>query len=768
MLILKAFRDLRALGIGALLIIAVIATGAGTTAGIAQALHDVETTRDNFFTDYALADLDIRLTDPVPLTELTDSAIGMEATRSEARLIVSGTASLGDGETTPAEIVGMQPDAELDRLDVLVGSDLAALGPDEVLIEADFAHYTGLSVGDDVTLNVSGQTGHWRVAGLVRSPEYLLATANPAYLIPQRGSLAVVFTTRARLQEVTGLADRANDLILASATGATAPSTNLAATLPVASIVPRAQQYSLRFTEADVRIFSLLAPVLGGVFAVSGLILVMLSLLRLVQHQRRELGALLAIGYSRTAVAVSVVLVAALLGIAGAVVGIGVTAGISRLVGAQYATAVGFPATVHQLEPASLLLCVAVALGATLIAAIVPAYRVARLTPAAAMRGQSVAGVRLPHWLERSTRAWSTPWAYATRSLARRPVLTLATVVSVSAAIGLGAALNIVASSAAQATDAAFSGDSWTYSVTLATPLPETMTSDLVAAAGIDSAESLVEGPARITSVAGRSVELQVVGVPAAGELMNLDVVAGSPPQPGVIDLGEQTVQTLGVSVGDSITVLSATGTTQLTVGGEIRTLASNSAYATNDVATRLLGSSDISTVLVVADAAQADVLRGAPEVARVASKAEVQQAVHELVTELTGLIGTMLAISLAVGVLFLISSLSLAFLDRRDEFATLRAMGYGRRPLATIVTVETVLQTAVAALLSVPAGLLLASPLVARMREAWFHIGLDAKPSDFTVVAGALLLALIPTFFTVRRLQRLNISATVRARLIG
>lgn len=769
MLLLKAFRDVRALGAGALLMIAVIATGAGTATGVSQALRDVQTTRDSFFADYALADLDIRLSQPEPLQAVTAAAADLAASDSEARLIVDGTADLGNGDTTAAEVVGMQPDATLNRLDVLQGSNLAGLAADEVLLEADFAHFAGLTMGDQVSLSLSGQTFSWKVAGLVRSPEYLLATASPDYLVPQRGSLAVVFMTRSRLQEVTGATGQANDLVLDYAAGSIGqPSPTLGSTLPVARIVPRSQQYALRFTEADVRIFSLLAPVLGGVFAVSGLLLIMLSLLRLVQRQRRELGALLAIGYSRTAVVTSVVLIAALLGLAGALVGIGITAGIARLVSSQYAGAVGFPATVHRLAPASLLLCVGIALGAALIAVIVPAYRVARLTPAAAMRGKAAGSSHLPGWLERGTREWSTPWAYATRSLVRRPLLTVATVLSVSAAIGLGAALNIVASSASRATDAAFSGDSWTHTVTLATPASAQEVSGLVTAAGIDRWEPLVEGPIQITSASGQSVDLQVVGVPQAGDLMSLDVVAGDTPQSGKIDLSEQTAITLGINVGDSVTVLAGTGTMDLTVGGEVRTLASRNVYTSADLAMRLVGSSDYSTLLVATDTSQADALGNAPGVARVASKAEVRKAVHDLVTELTGLINTMLAISLAVGILFLVSSLSLAFLDRRDEFATLRAMGYGRRPLATIVSVETMLQTTVAVLLSVPAGLLLAAPLVARMGEAWFHIGLDAKVSDFSVVAGALLLALIPAALTVRRLQRLNISTTVRARLIG
>jgi putative ABC transport system permease protein len=770
MLLLKAIRDVRALGGRAVLIVAVIAAGAGTAAGIGQALRDVETTRDAFFADYALADLDVRLASPVLLADVSAAASNPDVARAEARLIAGGTVQLGGGETTDAEVVGMEPGAQLNRLDVVDGANLGALTADQVLVEADFAQFAGLSVNDRINLTVAGHSAVWQVAGLVRSPEYLLATANPDYLIPQRGSLAVVFMSRSRLQEVAGLTGQANDVVIDLAPGSTVQALLAGAgTLPVARLTPRSEQYSLRFTEADVKIFSVLAPVLGGVFAVSGLLLVMLSLLRLVDRQRRELGAMLALGYSRTAVVASVVLVAALLGIGGSVAGIGVTAGIGRLVSTEYATAVGFPATVHRLEPGSLGLCIAIALGAALLAAILPASRVVRLTPAVAMRGQVAGSARLPHWLERATERWTTPWAYATRSLVRRPFLTLATTVSVAAAIGLGVALHIVTSSSAAATDAAFADDSWTHTADLATPVSSTRAGSIASAAGIDQFEPVLEGPARLASETGESIGLQIVGIPPTGKLMALDVVAGSPPTSATVDLSEQTARSLGVSVGDRLAVATTAGTTRLTVGGVVRTLAANSAYTTIDAVAELLDRPDqVSTLLVVADPAEAATLRANPAVARVASKAQAQDGIHELVTELTQLINVMLVISLGVGTLFLVSSLSLAYLDRRDEFATLEAMGYGRRPVATIVAAETLLQAGAACLLAVPAGLLLATPLVARMGQAWFHIGIDASPSDFALIGPALLLALIPTTLTVRRLLRLNISETVRARMIG
>jgi len=66
----KAYRDLRAMGLRAVLIVVVIGAGPGTAAGIALAMHDVEATRDDFYSRYALAGLDLRLRRPLPVALL--------------------------------------------------------------------------------------------------------------------------------------------------------------------------------------------------------------------------------------------------------------------------------------------------------------------------------------------------------------------------------------------------------------------------------------------------------------------------------------------------------------------------------------------------------------------------------------------------------------------------------------------------------------------------------------------------------------------------
>lgn len=469
-LLRKALHDVRAMGARALLLVLVIGAGIGMAAGIGLALRDVRATRDAFYRDQALADLDVRLQRPIPANVLAARAQAAGATLAETRLVLDGTASRG-AERTAAEILGVRPDARLDRLAIVQGQSLSEADPLGAVVEVEYARTSGLRVGDELGLAVRGRPIRVRVRGLARSPEYLLATADPQYLIPQPGSLAVVFLPRGALAGAVGAADQANDLVLDLPAGTPrGRELAVAAGLPVARLIPRSEQFSLRFTNADLHSFELFAPILGAVFAAVGFLLIALSLRRMVQSQRRELGTLLAMGYRRTAVLATVLLPAAVLAVPGAAVAVSVTIGIGRLVSGTYVSAVGFPTIVSTLAAGPLAQAAGVAIGATIAAAALPAWTLLRLTPAAAMRGEPAVRFQPPGWLGRATGATSPQVAYAGRSLARRPLLTAATVLSLSAAVGLGAALNLLIGSTNRAVDETFAGQGWTAAVGLANP----------------------------------------------------------------------------------------------------------------------------------------------------------------------------------------------------------------------------------------------------------------------------------------------------------
>jgi putative ABC transport system permease protein len=768
----KAYRDLRAMGLRAVLIVAVIGVGPGTAAGIALALHDVEHTRDSFYSRYALAGLDLRLRRPLPPAPLLRRAQAVGARRAETRLILDGAALRDRGAQSAAEVVGMPPDAPLNRLAVTAGRELAGAAPRGAVIDSDYADRIGIGPGDRLRLRIAGRTIGVRVRGLARSPEYLLATANPDYLVPQRGSLAVAFLPRSSLQQLTGLPGRVNDLALDLPGGGSGRAARrLAAGLPVARVTPRSRQYGLRLTNADIHSFSIFAPVMGVVFGIVGLLLIALSLRRLVSSQRRELGALLAIGYRPRTVVVSVLLPAAVLAALGAALAVGVTIGVGRLVADEYASAVGFPVTRHPLAFGPLTLAAGLAAVATLLAALFPAYRVARLDPIEALRGESLGAFELPAWMQRLTAIGPPALTYGLRGLLRRPLLSAATVISIAGAIGLGAALNILVSSTDSSVDAEFADQGWTHSADLNRPLPDGRATALARQAGAARAEATVKGPAELSAAGGAGgTGVQLAGIPGRPTLLRLDLTSGSDPAPGGIVLSAQAARKLGVGPGDRLSLGTAERRTTVTVAGIARTLATEQSYLPRGEAARLLGIPGRATgVLVAGNASVARRLRADPAVARVTSKASALTAERELLDELTGLISVLQAISLGVGALFLVSTLTLSYLDRRGEFATLAALGYGRRQIGAAVAGEALTQTLVAAALSIPLGVLIAAPLSQRISEAWFEIGLHPEPPSFLlVILPALGLALLAAAHATRRALRLNIAATVRARLIG
>lgn len=768
-LLRKALRDVKAMGTRAVLLVLVIGAGVGMAGGIGLALRDVRATRDAFYRDQALADLDVRLQRPIPASVLDARARDAGATLAETRLVFDGTALHG-AERTAAEVLGMRPDARLDRLAIVQGRGLSEADPLGAAVEAEYAHASGLRVGDALELAIGGRRFRVRVRGLARSPEYLLATASPEYLIPQPGSLAVVFLPRQGLGGAVGAGDQANDLVLDFPPGTPrGGELAVAAGLPVARLIPRSEQFSLRFTNADLRSFELFAPILGAVFAAVGFLLIGLSLRRMVHSQRRELGTLLAMGYRRPAVLATALLPAAVLAVPGAAVAVAVMLAISRLVAGTYVSAVGFPRIVSTFAAGPLAQAAGLAIGATLAAALLPAWTLLRLTPATAMRGEPPVRFQPSGWLRRATGAASPQVAYAGRSLTRRPLLTAATVLSLSAAVGLGAALNLLIASTNRAVDETFAGQGWTAAVDLARPLPTGAAVALAREAGATAVEPVVKGPARLTA-RGRAADVELVGQPASPALQRPPVTVGGPPAAGQILVSEQTADALGVAAGERVRVATPNGAQDMAVSGIARTLASAQSYLPDDQAAALLGLSGRSNALFLAatDAA-VQALRDQPEVARVTSLAAARSGMHDLVRELTGLIDVLLGISLGVGALFLVSSLALSFLERQGEFATLRALGYGRNRIATILGTEALVESTIAGALSIPAGLLVAWPLAARIGQAWFRIGLHPAPSNFVlVIALAIALALLAAAHAARRVLRLDIASAVRARLIG
>jgi putative ABC transport system permease protein len=535
---------------------------------------------------------------------------------------------------------------------------------------------------------------------------------------------------------------------------------------PVDQVVPRRQQLGYRGTQLSLSELTAFTPVLTAVLSAVAVLLIAVTMMRLVQSQRRELGTMLALGHSRLSVVVTAVLPAMTLGLLGGFLAIPICVVVAKLIAGQFSTSYGFLAVPTMLTFSAAALAVGLAIVTSAIAVIFPAVSLTRLTPAEALRGDVPASHRLPSWARATTGRIGPTWAYGLRNVLRTPVRSTLTALSLGGAIGLGISLHIVEGSVQAANDAWFSKQSWTQTAVLQEPMREPAALKVGQDAHARRVEPIVSGSVQMADKSGRLGVVNVVGTPSTPQLESI----GLPPpgiRPGTTYVSKQLATQFHLRVGQDVTLTGPRGPTKVTIAGTANTLAEEDCYLPLAAVQTLLGQTGkITTLLVEGGSRTGASLRESLNVTKVVDKASVRAGVGDVITQLTLLMNTVVAIGLAVGALFLISSLAMSVLERQSEFAVLRALGWGMRDLATVVLAESVVLTAFGGVVASLVAPAIASPLMQRINAAWFHVSYDLGPVNFLiVVVPALVLAIAVALQTTWRLGRLDIGRAVRTR---
>ena len=308
-----------------------------------------------------------------------------------------------------------------------------------IVLGREFAERRGVSVGDDLALVTPTGVKSFRVRGLL-DPEGLAKTLGGRLVVMDVYAAELAFTTRGQINQI--------DLLVTP--GAEASVKTLAeARLPPGVTIeePRLRKEVVRRTvagfQAMLSAFALLAVLAGFLICYS-------RLASIFESRTWEVGLFRAVGLTRLAVFVELLKESLVIGGMGTAIGVvaGAAIGHYGLPAVASATAINFrlPIAVVDAAPASgaLLMGALVGLGASLLAALMPALRLSRTQPVAAL---TMRGRELIHgsWRHRSW-AWTVASVFAALGLAavqRRvgtPLLgnltTLAVAIAVCAAAG--------------------------------------------------------------------------------------------------------------------------------------------------------------------------------------------------------------------------------------------------------------------------------------------------------------------------------------------
>jgi putative ABC transport system permease protein len=262
----------------------------------------------------------------------------------------------------------------------------APQAPDEVVIDKQSANLGHLAVGDTTTVLVNGPPQRVRIAGIA-----VFGTADsPA------GASVVLFTTPVA-QRLVGTPGKFNQISFAAAPGVSQQqlATSLQRVLPPGTEAvtgAKITQETKDSFQQILQVFSKFLLIFAVIALVVGAFIIMNTFAITVAQRTQENGLLRALGASRRQVLASVlveaVAVGAIAAVLGLAAGVAVATGLKALLSAF---GFGLPGGSLVLSTQTVVVSLLLGLGVTVVAAISPARKAAKVSPIAAMQ-QATAG----------------------------------------------------------------------------------------------------------------------------------------------------------------------------------------------------------------------------------------------------------------------------------------------------------------------------------------------------------------------------------------
>jgi len=767
-----------------------LAIGLLAACGVAVAVMSLSAQRalsqaqDAFYTQSRFADV-FAQAKRIPVSQVRDLAHLPGVVAADARIVEAGLVNVpGLARPANARLISLPDDERraLNRIGLVQGRLPDAQRPAEVVALKTFLDASGAALGDRLTAVINGRSVTFTVVGAALSPEFVYVPA-PESFMPDDAHQAVFWAPRPVVERATAMSGTVNSVALKLAPGASVAATLAALDRRLApyggrAAYARADQPSHAFLAAELKELSTSATILPPIFLAVAAALVHLTVSRLVEAEREQIGLLKAFGYRDGEAAAPYLRLAAVIGLLGAAAG-GLTGGaLAAAVVEQYREYFRFPVLAASFHWPAFGAATAVALGATLAGSFAAVRRAASLSPAIAMQPLRPAAYR-PGVLDRVVRGPSVDQAtrIIVRNLERFPLRGALAASGLAASLALLVGTQFLFDSLDRVVDQAYyRAQSWSEAIGFVEARSVAAMAEVARLPGAYAAEPVRVVAARLKA-GGREELTRIVGLEAGARLQRpLDALERPIPFRGRgVIVSEALAGRLGLAAGDLVRVEVLDGAApaaDLPVAGLTRDYSGFAAYMPRRELNRLMGEGDVASgaQLLVADGARPafyQAVARVPQIAGASSRDETvanwRQAMAEAfrvtVSFYVGFAG-----AIAFGVAY--NTCRIALSERARDLATLRVLGFGQGDCAYILIGELAILALLAAPLGVLGGQALAHGLVAAYSrdEVRLPAVISARSYGISIAAylGAVALAAAPV---ARRIWGFDLVAVLKTR---
>lgn len=757
----------------------VVACGVAMFIMALTTLEALQTSRDAFYERAGFADVFaplkrapdrlIRSISDLPGIQTAESRVMVEATLDIPGLVEPATGRL---LSLPAA------DAQLNTI-ILRDGRLPRPGrADEAVATEAFATANRFALGDTLHATIYGHRRALRIVGIALSPEFVYSVA-PGMLMPDDRRFGVLWMDHEELAAALDLHHAFNDVLVRLS-----PEADSAEVMRLLDRLlerhggcgsyARKDQISHALLTGEIDQLRALSKMIPPIFLGIAAFLLNVLMARLIRMEREQIGLLKALGYGNGEIGRHYLAFAAVIVVIGIVLGIAGGMTLATLMSQLYMQFYHFPELVLRPVPWVIVAATGIAAMAGFVGAWMPARAAARLPPAEAMRAEPPASYHeiAPLIANRL----SLPMRMALRNVLRFPFRSSMTVLGISLAMADVIASMFAFDSIDHMIDVGFFvSQRYEVMLTYTDPQPARITFETERLPGVLAAE-----PFRSVGVTlrhgARSERTQLTGLTADSDLRRIvdAELHGVPVPPHGLLISPKLAELLDAAPGDEVHVEVLEGKRRrlrLAVAGLSEEYIGTPAYAELSELTHAIGEPDtVSGAYLLLDPAQRRAffarLKESPTVATVTVKSATVQSFRDTMAQsmdimMSFYIGFGLIISLGV----LYNSARIALAERARDLALLRAIGFARGEVTTILFGELAMLT----LTALPLGCLLgygwAWSIVAAFENNMFIIPLVIERATYGAGIATILAALALAGVVVYgRVGRIDLVAGLKA----
>ena len=650
---------------------------------------------------------------------------------------------------------------------------------DEAYVSEAFADANRLAPGETLDAVINGRWRKLRIAAVVITPEYINEARGQAF--PDNRRFGVLWMRHEELAAATGMHGAFNDLALTLAPGASEADVisavdRILAPYGCLGAYGRDEQQSHRMIRDELaqdRITSLVIP---AIFLAVAALLIHLLLLRVVSSDREQIAVLKAFGYENGAIARHFAELALVIVGAGVLLGVPVGIRLGHGLTSLYTRFFHFPSLTFEPGLTAIAISAGVAVAAALVGSLVAVRRVVALPPAEGMRAEApIAFGRTS--VDRVMKLVSPPVRMILRSMQRRPLRTLMSLVALSTA----AMILVVGQFSTDSLDRIIaitfrSAQTDDATITFNEVRGDDARHALARLPGVTRVEPMRVVPVRIRS-GPLSKRTMLTGLERDAQLRRLIDADGRRlelPPAGIV-LTKMLAKRLGVRAGDFVMVESLEArrsVERMEVTALVDEMIGIGSYASRDAVNRFMREGpSMSGANLAIDPHLAPrlyaYLKNTPAVASVALREAMLESflktIAENITISVTTIVTFAAI-IAFGVIY--NGARIALSERGRDLASLRVLGFSAGEVGAMLIGEQVILTLISIPLGFAAGWGVSAWIAHLFESEVYRIPLVISGKTYATSFFVIAVAAVFTAFVVqRRIATLDLVSVLKTR---